>query len=615
MAMPPPQSAPVTAANANQPTEDARALAAAIGAIDRLRAAKDADGARRAAAQALQRFPGQMELLHRAALIELATGHPAEARALIEPVLAQAKVLPKLFQLAISVARAERRPDQAEALARRALERWPSLPEFHLELGNLLLDRNQTKQAAWHLEAAVNLRPHHAPAQFALGLALERLGDLARAEHLYRGVINLDERASQAMINLGVVLQKQDRLDEALALYLRAREMNHPAVLHSNLGALYRSQHKFTEARAAYGVALGRDPNNASFLYNYGNLLKETGDLDGAIAAYRRALAIDPTAAGVHWNLSLALLAAGRLAEGFLEYEWRWQYEGFPSKRRNFKQPMWDGRPCPGRTLLIHTEQGIGDVLQFMRFLPMIAERAGGARIVFECHKPLMRLFEGLTGIDRMVERLGPEPLPDFDLHLPQMSAVHVLGLATLDDLPRRVPCIPAPNDSAFPLPEAQSDRLNVGLVWAGNPQFSGDRTRSTRLETVLPLLNVPGCRIFSLQKGEAEKQLADAPPELIRLNERIEDFRDTAVAMQRLDLIVTTCTSVAHLAGALGRPVWVMLSHAPDWRWLLGRADSPWYPSARLFRQSAPDDWTGLIARVGAALTDAARGKSTVRQ
>ena len=615
MAMLPPQSAPAAAANANLPVEDARALAVAMGAIDRLRTAKDTDGARRATAEALQRFPGQMELLHRAAQIEFAAGHPAKAHALIDPALAHPKALPKLFQLAVTIARAQRRPDRAEAMARSALKRWPSLPGFHLELGNLLLDRNQIEQAAWHLEAAVNLHPGHPPALFALGLVCERLGDLARAEHLYRGVIGLDKRASQAMINLGVVLQKQERLDEALALYLRAREMNHPAVLHSNLGALYRSQRKFTEARAAYGVALGRDPNNASFLYNYGNLLKEVGDLDGAIAAYRRAIAIDPTAAGVHWNLSLALLAAGRLAEGFLEYEWRWQYDGFPSKRRGFKQPMWDGRPCPGRTLLIHTEQGIGDVLQFMRFLPSIVKRTGGARIVFECHKPLIRLFKGLVGIDRLIERLGPEPLPDFDLHLPQMSAAHVLGVATLDDLPRQVPFIPVPDGSAFPLPEAQFDRLNVGLVWAGNPQFSGDRTRSTRFETVLPLLKVPGCRIFCLQKGEAEKQLADAPSKLIRLNERVEDFCDTAAAMQQLDLIVTTCTSVAHLAGALGRPVWVMLSHAPDWRWLLGRDDSPWYPSALLFRQEIPNDWAGLIARVGAALAEAALKKNVARQ
>ena len=179
-----PQSVPAAAANANKPTDDARALAVAIGTIDRLRAYKDADGARRAAKEALQRFPGNMELLHRAALIELATGHPAKAHALIDPALAHPKALPKLFQLAISVARAQRRPDQAEALARRALERWASLPAFHLELGNLLLDRNQIKPAAWHLEAAVNLHPYHLPAQFALGLALERLGDPARAEYL-----------------------------------------------------------------------------------------------------------------------------------------------------------------------------------------------------------------------------------------------------------------------------------------------------------------------------------------------------------------------------------------------------------------------------------------------
>jgi tetratricopeptide (TPR) repeat protein len=586
-------------------------LGQALGEIDRARGNRDFEAARRAAAEALQHFPDNPELIHRAALVEHATGRHAAARALLEPALGRPAAPHKLFALAIQVGRALRDLGWAERVARLALERWPSLPEFHLQLGTLLTARNQAQAAAWHLEAAVNLHPYHGPAQFALALALERLDDHARAEHLYRNVIASDARASQAMINLGVILQKQERLDEALTFYRRAAELPHPAVLHSNLGALYRSLGRFDEARAAYGMALGREPNSVSYLYNYGNLLKEIGDLDGSIAAYRRGLAIEPENASVHWNLSLALLAAGRLKEGFNEYEWRWQYKGFPSKRRDFKQPMWNGRPCPGRTLLIHTEQGMGDVLQFMRFLPLIVTRAGGARVVFECHKPLMRLFEGLTGLAQMVERLGPEPLPHFDLHLPLMSAAHVLGIDTLDELPRDVPFIPMPDPAWFPVPEARADRLKVGLVWAGNPQFSGDRMRSTRLETVLPLIDVAGTQVFSLQKGEPEAQLKDAPPALIRLNERIGDFRDTAAAMLQLDLVITTCTSVAHLAGALGRPVWVMLSHAPDWRWLLGRDDCPWYPSARLFRQRGPADWSGVVGEVRAALAQAAEARA----
>ncbi|MBM3600879.1 MAG: tetratricopeptide repeat protein [Alphaproteobacteria bacterium] len=608
MAAPPAQLAGAQPANANAPTAEASTAAAAIREADRLRDAKDLDGARRVLTEARRQFPGNYDLLHRAAIVEHLAERYADARALVQPALTSSNAPSKLFVIAIQVARRLTDTTWAEATVREALRRWPSLPEFHHQLGLILSERGKLDEACWHFEAAINLQPYNANAQMALAVALERMGDLARAEFLYRSVIAVDRRASQALINLGVILQKQERHLEALEIYRQAEQLPHQAVLHSNLGALYRSLRRYEDARASYAVALKREPNNVSFLYNFGNLLKELGDLDGAAANYRRALAIAPDNASVHWNLSLALLAAGRLAEGFQEYEWRWQYEGFPSKRRDFPQPMWDGGPAPGKALLIHTEQGMGDVLQYMRFMPAIVERAAGARIVFECHQPLMRLFSDLPGVDRTVERLGPEPLPPFDLHMPLMSATHVLGIATLDQLPKQVPYIPVPDPTSFPLNEARPELLKIGLVWAGNPRFSGDRTRSTQLATVLPLLDVPGTQFFSLQKGDGEAEVRNAPAKLIRLNERIRDFCDTAAAMMQLNLIITTCTSVVHLAGALGRPTWVMLCHAPDWRWLLGRDDSPWYPTARLFRQSTQADWPGVIAAVRAALTEQVR-------
>jgi hypothetical protein len=311
-----------------------------------------------------------------------------------------------------------------------------------------------------------------------------------------------------------------------------------------------------------------------------------------------------PNNAELHWNLSLALLSDGRLKEGFDEYEWRWQYDNFPSKRRDFRQPAWAGEAFDGRTLLLHTEQGVGDVLQFLRFLPMIVERKGvGGRIVLECHDTLLSLMEGFPGIDAMIRRFDPPP--PFDVHLPLLSAPRVLGIDTLERLPNAVPYLPVPPGPDLPVPEADPARLKVGFVFGGNPQFPNDRVRSTRLESWMPLFGIEGVQFFSLQKGDREPELAAAPADVVRLNERLDSFRDTAVALGKLDLVITTCTSVAHLAGALGRPFWVVLSRNADWRWLVGRDDSPWYPSARLFRQAELGDWDGVFARVAAALRE----------
>ncbi|WP_051340634.1 tetratricopeptide repeat protein [Azospirillum halopraeferens] len=546
--------------------------------------------------------PGDAGILVRLAEADLKAGQPRRARARVESLLATGRPLPgRVHALCVRAGAAMKDMGWYRERLDAALREAPGSAEVQLLAGLDRLDRRQPAAALRHLEAAVNLRPGHVSAALALARCLEALADDARAERVLRAALELEPENNNLLINLANALQRLERYDESLETYRRCAAIAGPtASLLANVGALLRRKGAFDEARRVYLAALAQDPGNASVLYNFSNLLKETGDLDGAIRMVRRATAVDPGNAQLHWNLSLALLARGDFREGFAEYEWRWKYAGFPSRRRDFTQPLWDGSSLDGRTLLIHTEQGMGDVLQFLRYLPEI--RGRGGRIVLECHDALMTLLAGRPEIDVMIPRFATPPA--FDVHLPLLSAPYVLGHATLDDLPADVPYLALPAGTApFAIPEARPDRLKVGIVWGGNPQFSNDRARSARLSHFLPLLGVEGVQLFSLQKGPREADLAGAPSDIVRLSDRIGDFRDTASAMLQLDLVISTCTSTAHLAGALARPLWVVLHHAPDWRWMVGRDDSPWYPTARLFRQDRPGDWAGVIDRVATAL------------
>lgn len=504
------------------------------------------------------------------------------------------------FNAGARLGRASKDPGFAEAMVKAGLERFPLDPGLRLHAGMLLADAGRHDGAIEHLEAAVNMDPTNASALNALGYSLEQIGQLDRANRVLCNALArvTPEIGFNVLVNLGNVAQKRGELSDGRDYYERALKLRQPGYLYANFGALLRKSYDFDKALTVYRKGLVIDPGAGGSYYNLGNLHKEVGDLDRAIEAYRRGLKINPEGASVHWNLSLTYLGAGRLREGFKEYEWRWKYDGFPSRRRNFKQPQWAGEPLAGRTLLVHAEQGIGDHLQFARFIPVLAKLDG--RVIVECHEPLMRLFQHYAGEVEIVERLKQPD--DFDLHLPLLSAPMALGVDTLDDLPG-TPFIAPPADWKFDIPEARSKAFKVGIIWGGNPNFPGDGERSAKLDYYLPLLKNKRVQLFSLQKGEREPELKDAPKEIVRLSDRINDFCDTASIMTQMDLVITTCTSTAHLAGALGVPVWVALHHNPDWRWLRHRDDSPWYPTARLFQQKTPGDWDGVFKSIDSAL------------
>ncbi len=405
--------------------------------------------------------------------------------------------------------------------------------------------------------------------------------------------------------NLGVALEEQGRLEEAVACYRRALELKpDDAEIHNNLGNVLKDQGKLDEAVACCRRALELNPDYAAAHNTLGNALKDQGKLDEAPECYRRALELQPDYADAHGSQSLISLLTGDFERGWTEYEWRWKTQKYP--RRDFSRALWDGQPLEGRTILLHAEQGLGDTIQFVRYVALVKQRGGV--VVVECPRPLMSLLRSCAGIDQLVER--GEELPAFDLQAPLLSLPGIFHTA-LGDIPAAIPYLFADPGLA----ERWRQELGgiagfkIGIAWQGNPKPRNDRHRSIPLGCFEPLASLPGARFFSLQKGAGVEQLQDVAERFpvtefgSRLDEASGAFMDTAAVLVNLDLMITCDTAVAHLAGALGVPVWVALPFIPDWRWLLDRSDSPWYPTMRLFRQHGRGDWQGVFQTIKVAL------------
>ena len=367
-----------------------------------------------------------------------------------------------------------------------------------------------------------------------------------------------------------------------------------------NLGVVYRDLELSELAWIEFIDVLSRDGRMAG-AYNNLAILEERWDLRVAAEThYRRAIALKEQFPDAHFNLGMLLLRLGRYPEGFSECEWRWQTSRFTPFR--VPHPLWDGRRLNG-TLLVHSEQGAGDAIQFVRYLPSAAERCD--RLIFFCPENLFSLFRSLPGVSEL-RGPGNVQVSEFHAYLPLMSLPHVLG-TTLETVPRKVPYLHPDRRSVElgPSPIA-SPRLNVGLAWSGSVTHLNDRHRSCRLSDFAPLWEVPNVAYYSLQVGPRAgevRDLGDRNGIIADLSDRLGDFADTAAAIEELDLIITVDTSILHLAGALGRPAWGMLSTRSDWRWLIDREDTPWYPTIRLFRQSRLDDWSEVFARAAAEL------------
>jgi tetratricopeptide (TPR) repeat protein len=435
----------------------------------------------------------------------------------------------------------------------------------------------------------------------------QRAGDADAAIALYCQILERFPAMPDAYNNLAVILKGQKRLPAAIACLKRALiDAPNAGALHSNLGNMLWMSLAFDEAMAEFRRALALDPTRPEVYHNLGLLYFSLGDYQAAVECLDRSLALQPSNRLVLWDRALALLAGGDYARGFAAYDVRFDLEdpsmGFDRKLRAVRSvplPLWQGEDPAGRSLYIYAEQGLGDTLQFARFLPMVAQR--GARVLFECPAELMRVFANFPGVAEL--RQEGAPLPQADFHLPLMSLPNRLGV-TLANLPARVPYLAAPPTGPL-LARPPGTRLAAGIVWAGRAQHTNDQNRSLALDDLLALADLAGLGLYSLQKGRRADDIAAIGARgLVRdLGASIQDFADTARLMMQLDVVITVDTAVAHLAGALGRPVFVLLPYTPDWRWMGAREDSPWYPTMRLFRQAAPREWPAVVQRVRDAL------------
>ena len=446
-------------------------------------------------------------------------------------------------------------------------------------------------------------RRQEAARVFALASERHRNGEIDDAVRGYAKALVLNPASADVYNNLGVALRAQGKLQAAIACYQRSLAMrpNHSDV-YSNLGNALRELGHLNDAAANHQQAVHLSPDSSQAIYNLGLVLRDLGHLKEALACFDKALEIDPDFVYCHWDRSLALLLRGDFKEGFAEYDWRWKLPHNPT--RGYTQPLWDGASLDGRTIFVHQEQGLGDMIQFVRYLPMVKERGG--TVVVECQPELARLISTVRGADKVVIR-GSSP-PSFDVYVPLLGLPRIFG-SSVENIPDRVPYLAPPELHDVHLPVPIGTRLKVGLVWAGKRSHKNDRNRSCALSEFMVLVGLPGVAFYSLQKGEAASELEDVAcgALIVDAGRLVEDFADTAAVIAQLDLVIAVDTAVVHLAGALGRPVWAVLPFVSDWRWMIGREDSPWYPTLRLFRQESPRDWEGVMGRVREALRDLA--------
>jgi tetratricopeptide (TPR) repeat protein len=518
---------------------------------------------------------------------------------------------------------------------RTAVRLNPNLPNAQYNLGLELERAGDADEAVECWQRTLAVQPNHVPAMNALGVALTRMKRMERAILILRKATTIDPSNAETFANLssalgeakqhdaalaaaqesvrlapnrgetynalGVALQKAGRIEEAIEQFAKASEANPKlTIAYGNRGGALEKLGRYDEAAAAFEAARAVEPESIDVLVALAGSYRQVARDDDSIAAARAVLARRPDQAEAHGNLALTLLTKGDYAEGFREYEWRWRCKDFTTPTREFSRPMWDGSDPAGRRIFVHAEQGFGDMIQFARYLPMLADR--GATVILECAASLRTLMESVRGVSRVVVS-GLKP-PDFDLHAPLLSLPAAFG-TTLQTVPHDVPYLRGDANRRTYWRDVLSRELppdarrRVGIVWGGNKK--PDPRRSASLALFAPLAAVPSVALVSLQMGEPAEELKRAPAglKLFDAGREIKDFADSAALLENLDLLITIDSAPAHLAGALDVRTWTLLPRVMDWRWLRGRDDSPWYPTMRLFRQTTLDDWPPEIERV----------------
>jgi tetratricopeptide (TPR) repeat protein len=483
----------------------------------------------------------------------------------------------------------------------------PKFPDPYYNLANLLKSQGKLEEAINHYRHALALRPDWPAALNNLGLTLNDAGRPEQAVACFKRVLEKHPDYVEGMNNLADALCGMRAFEASLAASRRALQLrpNLPEA-HNNMGIALTGQGRYDEAVAAFRNALAQRPDYVEAHSNLGNAYYGKGEVDQAVAMYKTALALRPAHESAHWNLGVMLGLNGDLEHAWPEFAQGWFSQRF-ARQRNYPRPLWDGgdlrsQSDPSRRprIVLHSEQGFGDAIHFVRYIPQVIERGG--EVILACQSELRRLLGQLPGVKEWVA--PDEALPAYDLHCPLM----LLGKAfatTLETIPNQASYLQAEAELSAKWREKipAGDWRKIGLVWSGkeNP----DPFRSMTLEHFAPLAKVDGVWLCSLQTDAPARQLESPPPGLgvAQWTGELTDFAESAALIDNLDLVITVDTAVAHLAGAMGKPTWVLLKSIPDWRWMLGRNDSPWYPTMRLFRQTRAGDWAGVLDEVVEAL------------
>ncbi|GAB3473005.1 hypothetical protein GCM10011496_19070 [Polaromonas eurypsychrophila] len=485
----------------------------------------------------------------------------------------------------------------------RAIALKPDYAEAHNNRGAALAALQQFSTAINSYDQAIAYRASYAQAYYNRANALVELKELETALESYDKAIALNPAHAEAHNNRGNALRGMERLEVALASYDQAIAFKADfADAHNNRGNALSDLRQFRAALESYNQAIALKADHAEAYNNRGSAFRDLQQPQAAIDSYDQAITLQPDYAKAHLNRSLCLLQMGDFEHGWEEYEWRWEDEALQKSVRQFTQPLWLGaEPLHGKTILLHAEQGFGDTLQFCRYARLVSDL--GARVLLEVQAPLAGLLAELDGVAQVL-KCG-EPLPAFDCHCPLLSLPFAFKI--------RLDKLPAGASYLAPLPDkvaqwaarlGEKSTPRVGLVWSGSATHKNDRNRSVRLSEWLRFLP-EGLQYVSLQKETRaeDKETLALNPHIVRLDEEITDFSDTAALCEMMDVVVSVDTSVAHLACAMGKSTWIALPLNPDWRWLLERSDSHWYPCAKLYRQEAAGDWDGVFRRIGTDL------------
>lgn len=561
------------------------------------------DLAARAYKQILLHDPDNVDALHLMSTLALSGGKIEVAVELSGRAVACA---PEWFAAHVGLGNALQqsgRLAEAEQSFRAAIERNDQSAEAYCNLSNLLNIQQRHDEAVLAAARAVALDAGLAAGHNNFGNALMALESPDEAATCYRRAVMLQADFAEGWYNLGGALAELDECTGALDAFGHALALRDDRDWRYRLANILARFGRYADAETEYRRVLTADSDHIPALINLSNAVQWQGRQDEARALLADGIDHHPDSPELHWNLALSLLRLGRMAEAWPHYEWRWRMDAFAPYRRDFGRPAWDGvAPLTGRTVLVHTEQGFGDAIQFSRFVPELVRR--GAKVVLECRRGLGLLFSTLGDGIQVVET--GQPMPDYDLTAPLLSLGVLLG-ATPDTLPAP-PYLSAPPGSGDFSDVASRGGLKVGLVWSGSQTRARNTLRSLSASQYAALMDLDHVDFFGLQVGAA-----DHPdhPSYGDLSPRLGNFADTAAAIMALDVIVTVDTAVAHLAGALGKPAWVVLSTPCDgYFWMLDRIDTPWYPTARLYRQSAEGDWDGVMARVRADLQRMVTGR-----